>query len=73
MDDTLKRFVEERFWKNVREARANGFDLLCAVCGIGIHDDSDTHEPWCPQSGEEGGGFATVRAAIDALVEGGWE
>lgn len=50
-DDT--HFTEKIFLRNVKEARECGYDLLCAVCGVGIYDDSDEHEAWCPQSRSE--------------------
>lgn len=34
--------------ENITEARANGYDLACPQCGVGIYDDSDAHEEWCP-------------------------
>jgi hypothetical protein len=43
-------YDDERFLRNVREARANGFDLCCSDCGSGIQDDSDGHEMFCPQN-----------------------
>lgn len=40
---------DEKFMANVREALENGYDLCCARCGVGIHDESDMHERRCPQ------------------------
>lgn len=37
------------FMENVREGLVNGFDLVCAFCGVGVYDDSDMHERPCPQ------------------------
>ena len=39
----------ERFMANVREARENGYDRLCAHCGVGVYDDSDMHDRGCPE------------------------
>jgi hypothetical protein len=37
------------FMENVREARENGYDRLCATCGVGVYDASDIHERTCPE------------------------
>ena len=41
------------FIDNVTEARANGFDVACVECGVGIYDESDAHETWCKLGREE--------------------
>lgn len=38
-----------RFLSNVNEAREAGYDVVCADCGAGMHDDSDSHDLFCPQ------------------------
>ena len=41
---------DERFMDNVREALTNGYDHVCAQCGIGVaHDDMDMHERGCSE------------------------
>lgn len=41
---------DARFMENVREALMNGYDRLCARCGIGTAgDDMDIHERACPE------------------------
>lgn len=40
---------DETVIDNVHEARANGFDLCCSECGVGINDASDMHESRCSQ------------------------
>jgi len=37
------------FMENVREALENGYDRVCARCGVGTYDDSDIHEMPCPE------------------------
>ena len=38
------------FMENVREALSNGYDRLCARCGVGTAgDDMDIHERRCPE------------------------
>jgi hypothetical protein len=37
----------EKFLGNVREAREDGFDLVCATCGVGMTDtDDERHDDW---------------------------
>lgn len=37
---------DQTFLENVREARENGFDLVCSECGAGMSGDGmDIHEP----------------------------
>ena len=36
-----------RFIPNVIEARENGYEEVCAECGVGIYDDTDMHERGC--------------------------
>lgn len=38
---------DDEFMKNVVEARDNGFDFLCAYCGVGLYDESDIHDRYC--------------------------
>ena len=41
------------FMKNVRDALGNGYDRLCAHCGIGTAgDDMDIHDRLCPEYDE---------------------
>jgi hypothetical protein len=41
---------DARFMQNVREALINGYDRLCANCGVGTAgDDMDMHERGCPE------------------------
>lgn len=48
---------EERFIHNVADARDNGFELVCAQCGIGMTDDefedADAHDTGCPNEGRD--------------------
>ena len=48
---------ETRFMVNVREARENGYDLVCAECGVGMNDedfdDAEAHEARCPHRGRD--------------------
>lgn len=38
------------FMENVREALGNGYDRLCAHCGVGTAGDGlDIHERACPE------------------------
>jgi hypothetical protein len=46
---TVEVLVDEAFMKNVREARENGYDRLCAECGCGIYDVSDFHDRACSE------------------------
>ena len=48
-DEMTLAVDEDTFMQNVREALSNGFDRCCSQCGVGIYDDSDTHERRCPQ------------------------
>lgn len=43
---------DETFMANVREALGNGYDRLCARCGVGVYDESDMHERACPEYAE---------------------
>jgi hypothetical protein len=45
---------DDRFMENVREARDNGYDRVCAACGVGVYDESDIHERSCPEFVETG-------------------
>ena len=46
--------VDDRtFMENVREALENGYDRVCALCGIGTAADGmDIHERRCPEFDE---------------------
>lgn len=44
---------DETFMATVREARENGYDRVCAICGVGVYDDSDMHARGCPEYEEE--------------------
>ena len=44
---------DDTFMENVREALVNGYDRVCARCGIGTAgDDMDIHERKCPEFAE---------------------
>ena len=49
--------TDEWFLRNVREARDNGFALVCAECGCGMEDadfeDADAHEYNCSNRGRD--------------------
>jgi hypothetical protein len=47
-------FPASTFLLNLKEARENGYELVCAECGVGINDDSDWHDSGCPEYPEEG-------------------
>lgn len=67
----ITQFTEVRFMLNVTAARENGYDFCCAVCGVGLADDSDEHEGWCPESDDPlspGHPFLGVRAAISETL-----
>lgn len=51
--DTVEAMHARRFVENVTEARANGYDFVCAECGAGILDESDEHEPDCKLGSEQ--------------------
>ncbi len=42
---------------NVREAQSNGFDLVCAKCGVGMGDEDfeepGAHDTGCPNEGRD--------------------
>jgi hypothetical protein len=40
----------DRFLDNVAEARENGYDLCCVDCGVGLFDDTDEHDTYCPRN-----------------------
>jgi hypothetical protein len=44
-----EEFRDKGLVENVLEARSNGYDTVCTDCGVGITDESDMHERWCPQ------------------------
>jgi DNA-directed RNA polymerase subunit RPC12/RpoP len=44
---------EQLFLVEVREARANGYELVCSECGAGIADESDTHAAHCSRYDRE--------------------
>ena len=50
---TIEGWHARTFIENVTEARANGFDVACVECGVGIYDESDEHESWCKQNDHE--------------------
>lgn len=52
MSDDLTPLADDRFMRNVKEARSCGFDLCCPYCGQGILDDSDAHDTFCPLNPE---------------------
>lgn len=44
---------DHRFMENVREALTNGYDRVCAHCGVGTaYDGLDIHERRCPEFDE---------------------
>jgi len=44
---------DETFMRNVREALGNGYDRLCAHCGVGTaFFNLDIHERACPEFDE---------------------
>lgn len=49
MTDKQYLVSDETFMNNVREARENGYDRLCAECGVGVYDDTDIHERGCSE------------------------
>lgn len=50
-DQTYAAAVSDAaFLRNAQDARENGYDRLCAVCGVGTApDDMDIHERGCPE------------------------
>jgi hypothetical protein len=51
------KYSDEQFMRNVREARENGFDMVCAECGTSIDtsegfDSPDSHEMFCERNPE---------------------
>lgn len=64
MDDATRTFWDNQFQRNVKDARDNGYDFLCAVCGAGITDDSDMHDLWCPHHPTPFAAYAAFTAAI---------
>jgi hypothetical protein len=44
-------FMDRMFMENVRDARDNGYDLVCVECGCGMWEadtgEADMHEPGC--------------------------
>lgn len=48
------RYPDDRFLRNVKEARYCGYAFVCAECGCGIQDESDMHDPLCPDYPEDG-------------------
>lgn len=42
--------ADDTFMGNVRDALGNGYDRVCAHCGVGTAgDDMDIHERKCPE------------------------
>jgi hypothetical protein len=41
---------DDRFMKNIADARENGYDICCVDCGVGLFDDSDEHDTYCPRN-----------------------
>ena len=63
MSETRKDLVtDERLLRNVREARACGFDFACSECGCGIEDDSDAHDSLCSRNPERDAYLARAEA-----------
>jgi hypothetical protein len=48
------KYDDAKFMANVREARSNGFDAVCAECGTGVEefDSPDSHEMFCERNPE---------------------
>jgi hypothetical protein len=45
--------ADATFMENVREALGNGYERVCAHCGVGTAgDDMDIHERACPEFDE---------------------
>jgi hypothetical protein len=45
---------DETFMENVREALVNGYDRVCARCGVGTAPDNlDIHMSNCPEFDEK--------------------
>lgn len=46
-----------RLLRNITDARSNGYDLVCAQCGMGMTDDEfeseDAHDIGCPNIGRD--------------------
>lgn len=54
MSDEEPVVDDATFMKNAREALSNGYERLCAYCGIGTaRDGMDIHERRCPEFDEE--------------------
>lgn len=54
-NDTAPVVSDDKFMANVREAHFNGYDRVCAHCGVGTAaDNMDIHERACPESDEGG-------------------
>ena len=46
-------FRDKKLVKNARDARENGYDIVCAQCGSAYELDTLTmHETWCPDYDE---------------------
>lgn len=48
VSDETQAMLDRSFMDNVREARENGFDVVCVICGVGVSDGLDIHERGCP-------------------------
>lgn len=46
-DDWFREHLDDDFMQHVRDARENGYELVCVECGVGVADDSDMHERGC--------------------------
>lgn len=50
MDTETPVVADAAFMENVREALGNGYERVCARCGVGTAgDDMDIHERACPE------------------------
>lgn len=54
---TNRRAANARFFRNIEDARDNGYDLVCAQCGMGMTDDDfenvGAHDTGCPNAGRD--------------------
>lgn len=52
-----EEFRDRYFVRNAREAREDGYDLVCVHCGYGVNSQEEPdpfmHETWCPEGSDQ--------------------
>ncbi len=61
--------TDDGYLANVKEARVNGYDVVCVLCGIGLAQDGcDLHESGCPHTEPLSMGVPVEKPDVDGYA-----